>query len=55
MIAVAAHGLEDFAQALVFANVVADEIGFAHHSADPTSTGGRKLVMYLFGLNRMDE
>ncbi len=30
VVAVAAHGLEDFAQAFVVGNVVADEEGFAH-------------------------
>jgi hypothetical protein len=30
MIAVPAHGLEDFAEALVVADVVADEVGLAH-------------------------
>jgi hypothetical protein len=30
VIAVVAHGLEDFAQSLVVTNVVADEVGDAH-------------------------
>jgi len=45
MIAIVAHGLEDFAQALVVANVVADEVGDAHDATPPQARRGRNVVL----------